>query len=240
MKQFPSIHTIDSAILYGLELASSLSVVLLSIGVVASMSNTLTDGWLLGSNIAISRAWIISQTVAMDTGLIVSIVRSFTLARSKRWLQCSLYAVLSVLLLSTTAIVSNIESIQQTLDITLEKAYTYSPIPLVWLVSMRSLCVILLIVVHALKYVSADSTPIPAMVADVPIEQPEQPVQITEEEERPKALPSPKKRTVPSDNLERVRVYMAEHQNARVRQVAKDLTLGISTANKWMRQLTRE
>jgi hypothetical protein len=131
MKPPIAIEKIDSAILYGLELASSLSVVLLSVGVVASMSNTLTDGWLLGSNTAISRTWIISQTIAMDTGLIVSIVRAFVMAKHKRWLQCSLYALLSVLLLSTTAIVSNIESIQQTLGITLEKAYTYSPIPLI-------------------------------------------------------------------------------------------------------------
>ncbi|HEU5379956.1 MAG TPA: hypothetical protein VFV38_31425 [Ktedonobacteraceae bacterium] len=246
MQQFTSIQKIDSAILYGLEIASSISVVLLSVGVVASMSNTLTNGWLLGSNVCISRTWIISQTVAMDTGLIVSIVRSFTLARSKHWLQCSLYALLSVLLLSTTAIVSNIESIQQTLGITLEKAYTYSPIPLVWLVSMRSLCVILLIVAHAMKYVSADSSPdqtalVAASEAQTPTEQPAQPepeIEITEEKpEQPKALPAPKKRTPSGDNLERVRVYMTEHEGASVRQVAKDLSLGISTANKWMRQV---
>ena len=178
MKAFTTIQKLDQAIFYGMELASSLSVVLLSVGVVASMSNTLTNGWLLGSNIAISRTWIISQTVAMDTGLIVSIVRSLLLAKSKQWLQCSLYALLSILLLSTTAIVSNIESIQQTLGITL-----------------------------------------------------------TEEQPKPKALPAPKKRTATGDNLERVRVYMAEHQGASIRQVAKDLELGISTANKWMRQV---
>lgn len=246
MKAFPTVQRLDQAIFYGMELASSVSVVLLSVGVIASMSNTLTDGWLLGSNIAISRTWIISQTIAMDTGLIVSIVRSLLLAKSKQWVQCLLYVVLSVLLLSTTAIVSNIESIQQTLGITLEKAYTYSPIPLVWLVSMRSLCVILLIVAHAMKYVNTDSSPTTSMAVAVPIEetpeeapieQPEQPITITEEKLKPKALPAPKKRTANSDNLERVRVYMAEHQGASVRQVAKDLELGISTANKWMRQL---
>lgn len=245
MQQFTSIQKIDSAILYGLEIASSISVVLLSVGVVASMSNTLTNGWLLGSNVGISRTWIISQTIAMDTGLIVSIVRSFTLAKSKRWLQCSLYALLSILLLSTTAIVSNIESIQQTLGITLDKAYTYSPIPLVWLVSMRSLCVILLIVAHAMKYVSADSSPNEtAPVAATAIEppaQPEQKIEVTEEkEERPKALPSPKKRTATGDNLERVRSYKAEHESASVRDVAKALGMSISTANKWMQRVSKE
>lgn len=249
MKDFLTIQKLDQTILYGLELASSVSVVLLSVGVVASMSNTLTNGWLLGSNIAISRTWIISQTVAMDTGLIVSIVRSFTLARSKHWLQCSLYALLSVLLLSTTAIVSNIESIQQTLGITLEKAYTYSPIPLVWLVSMRSLCVILLIVAHAMKYVSAGSSPdepmaVAALEVETPIEQPAQPepeIEITEEKpEQPKALPAPRKRTAGNDNLERVRAYKADHPKASVRQAARDLNLSISTTAKWMRQSVTE
>lgn len=249
MKNFLTIEKLDQTILYGLELASSVSVVLLSVGVIASMSNTLTDGWLLGSNIAISRTWIISQTIAMDTGLIVSIVRSFTLARSKRWLQCALYAALSILLLSTTAIVSNIESIQQTLGITLERAYTYSPIPLVWLVSMRSLCTILLIVAHALKYVSTDRSPdetapvaesVAAPSAPV-VEQPEQPVTVTEEKvPAPKALPAPKQRTANRDNLERVRVYKAEHPRASVRQAARDLNLSISTAAKWMRQSATE
>jgi hypothetical protein len=244
MQQFTSIQKIDSAILYGLEIASSISVVLLSVGVVASMSNTLTDGWLLGSNISISRTWIISQTIAMDTGLIVSIVRSFTLARSKHWLQCSLYTLLSILLLSTTAIVSNIESIQQTLGITLEKAYTYSPIPLVWLVSMRSLCVILLIVAHAMKYVSADSSPNETVpMAATPIEQPNKPekeIEVTEEKPaKPKALPAPKNQAATNDNRERVEAYIAEHKDddkkPTVREVAKALGMSISTANKWMR-----
>ena len=61
-----------------------------------------------------------------------------------------------------------------------------------------------------------------------------------QQQESPKALPSPKKRTANGDNLERVCAYMAEHQGASVRQVAKDLEPGISTANKWMRQLARE
>lgn len=43
MQQSTSIQKIDSAILYGLEIASSISVVRFSVGVVASMSNTLTD-----------------------------------------------------------------------------------------------------------------------------------------------------------------------------------------------------
>jgi hypothetical protein len=67
---------------------------------------------------------------------------------------------------------------------------------------MRSLCVILLIVVHALKYVSSDSSStkslaVSAPEAETPIEQSEQEVNVTEEKPaRPKALPAPKKRTL--------------------------------------------
>jgi len=52
-----------------------------------------------------------------------------------------------------------------------------------------------------------------------------------------KALPSPKKRTATSDNLELVRLYMAEHQGASACQIAKDFEPGISMANKWMRHI---
>jgi hypothetical protein len=84
---------------------------------------------------------------------------------------------------------------------------------------MRLLCVILLIVAHALKYVSTDSTPsgpiaVAASVKEMPIEQPEQPVTITEAQPKPQALPTPKRKRIQRanvDNLERVRVYLLDH-----------------------------
>jgi hypothetical protein len=42
MKHFTSIEEIDTAILYALELTSSISVLLLAFGLIASMANVLT------------------------------------------------------------------------------------------------------------------------------------------------------------------------------------------------------
>ena len=55
MKQFPSIEKLDTGILYALELASSISVLLLAFGLVASMANVLTKGAILTDNISMQR-----------------------------------------------------------------------------------------------------------------------------------------------------------------------------------------
>ena len=51
MNQFHSIEKLDTAILYVLELASSLSVLLLPPGLIASMANLLTKGSVLTDNL---------------------------------------------------------------------------------------------------------------------------------------------------------------------------------------------
>src|SRR5258708_39832179 len=119
MNQFPLIRKVDSSIIFALELMSSLSVILLSFGLILSMSNVLTNGAVLSDSPAMSHIWAIGQTVALDTGLSGAVYRVFVLARRKQYVQMSLYLVLSVMLLSTAVIVSNIESLQQTLNITL-------------------------------------------------------------------------------------------------------------------------
>ncbi len=92
MKQFRTIEKLDTGILYSLELASSISVLLLAFGLIPSMANVLTKGSAL---------------------------------KVKTWL----YGLLSVLLLFTAAIVSNIEAVQQTLNVTLDTTYVYVFIP---------------------------------------------------------------------------------------------------------------
>src|SRR5260370_40885275 len=53
----------------------------------------------------------------------------------------------------TAAIVSNIESVQQTLNLTLESAYLHVFIPVELLIWIRSVAIVLLIVAHALRHV---------------------------------------------------------------------------------------
>src|ERR1700688_651794 len=115
MNQFPSISKLDKAILYSLELASSLSVLLLAFGLIASMANVLTKGSVLTDNLFMQRVWAWTQCIAIDASVAGTIIRMFRYHAQRERVKCILHAFLSVLLLFTAAIVSNIESVQQTL-----------------------------------------------------------------------------------------------------------------------------
>jgi len=153
MKQFTSIEKLDTGILYLLELASSISVLLLAAGLIASMSNVLTQGMLLSDSKAMQIAYAISQSVAIDAGLGTTIIRTFRYYQEGEKVKTWLYGLLSVLLLFTAAIVSNIEAVQQALNITLQQAYIHVFIPIEALIWVRSITVVLLIVAHALRHV---------------------------------------------------------------------------------------
>jgi hypothetical protein len=55
MKQFHTIEKLDTGILYALELAASISVLLLAFGLIASMANVLTKGSVLSDNLIMQR-----------------------------------------------------------------------------------------------------------------------------------------------------------------------------------------
>jgi len=57
MKQFTTIEKLDTGILYTLELASSISVLLLAFGLVASMANVLTKGAVLTDKPIMQQIW---------------------------------------------------------------------------------------------------------------------------------------------------------------------------------------
>src|SRR5437588_2076099 len=153
MKHFASIEKIDTAILYAFELASSLSVLLLAFGLIASMANVLTKGSVLSDNLIMQRVWAWTQCIAIDASVAGTIIRTFQYFQQKERLKCCLYALLSTLLLFTAAIVSNIESVQQTLNLTLESAYVHVFIPVELLIWIRSVAIVLLIVAHAIRHV---------------------------------------------------------------------------------------
>src|SRR5258708_38705743 len=135
MKQFSSIEKLDRSILYALELASSVSILLLAFGLIASMANVLTKGVVLSDNIIMQRIWAATQCVGIDASVAGSIIRRFQYHQEGEKVKTWLYALLSVLLLFTAAIVLIIESVQQTLNITLEKAYIHVFVPVEALIS---------------------------------------------------------------------------------------------------------
>ena len=65
MKQFTTIEKLDTGILYALELASSVSVLLLAFGLIAS-TNVLTKGAILTDNLIMQRIWAVTQCVGID------------------------------------------------------------------------------------------------------------------------------------------------------------------------------
>ncbi len=156
MKRFASIEKIDTAILYALELTASISVLLLAFGLIASMANVLTEGSVLTDNLLMQRVWAWTQCVAIDASVAGTIMRTFRSYARRERVKYILYGLLSVLLLFTAAIVSNIESVQQTLNITLEAAYVHVFIPVEALIWIRSLVIVLLIVAHALRHVQRE------------------------------------------------------------------------------------
>jgi glucan phosphoethanolaminetransferase (alkaline phosphatase superfamily) len=233
MKQFSSIEKLDTAILYVLELASSLSVLLLAFGLIASMANVLTKGGVLTDSLFMQRVWAWTQCIAIDASVAGTIIRTFRYHHQHERVKTWLYALLSALLLFTAAIVSNIEAVQQTLNITLDSAYTHVFIPVEALIWIRSVAIVLLIVAHAVRHVQLEEKP--SVQKKHTSVQPKPTVvnEMVKEEivqgEQPKALPAPK-----AGNYERVKAYMADNPNATARTVGKALGMSATTANKWM------
>jgi hypothetical protein len=235
MKQFTTIEKLDTAILYVLELASSLSVLLLAFGLIASMANVLTKGGVLTDSLIMQRIWAWTQCIAIDASVAGTIIRTFRYHHQRERVKTWLYALLSGLLLFTAAIVSNIEAVQQTLNISLDNAYTHVVIPVEALIWIRSVAIVLLIVAHALRHVQLEEkqsvrekrTPVQPKLTVVN--------QTVVQEDEQKALPAPK--PVQNDNYERVKVYMVDNPKATARTVGKALGMSATTANKWMNRV---
>ena len=265
MKQFQSIEKLDTAILYALELASSVSVLLLTFGLIASMANVLTKGSVLTGNPIMQRIWAWTQCVAIEASVSGTIIRTFRYRAAGETVRTWLYGLLSVLLLFTAAIVSNIESVQQTLNLALDAAYVHVFVPVEVLIWIRSIAIVLLIVAHALRHVQLERTgnsvtqlsqSLSSLVLSPEVIETLRTLlsQTTVSEETPNtpSLLSSKREQGTNgaqeaskgneggqraNNYERVKVYIATHPEAKVRDVAEALSISVSTANKWMNRV---
>lgn len=156
MKHFSSIDKLDTGILYILELASSISVLLLAFGLIASMANVLTQGAVLTDHLWMQQIWAWTQCIAIDASVAGTIIRTFRFYNEGEKIKFFLYGLLSLLLLFTAAIVSNIEAVQQTLKITLNAAYIHVFVPVEALIWIRSIAIVLLIVAHAMRHIKLE------------------------------------------------------------------------------------
>jgi hypothetical protein len=83
------------------------------------MANVLTKGQVLTDHLWMQQIWAWTQCIAIDGSVAGTIIRTFRFYHEGEKVKTWLYGLLSVLLLFTAAIVSNIEAVQQTLNITL-------------------------------------------------------------------------------------------------------------------------
>ena len=83
------------------------------------MANVLTKGQVLTDHLWMHQIWAWTQCIAIDGSVAGTIIRTFRFYHEGEKVKTWLYGLLSVLLLFTAAIVSNIEAVQQTLNITL-------------------------------------------------------------------------------------------------------------------------
>ncbi len=109
------------------------------------------------------------QCIAIDASVAGTIIRTFRYHTEGEKVKTWLYGLLSALLLFTAAIVLNIESVQQTLNLTLDAAYIHVFIPVEVLIWIRSVAIVLLIVAHAMRHVSGQK---PAGDREAPAQQP--------------------------------------------------------------------
>ena len=86
-----------------------------------------------------------------------------------------------MLLLFTAAIVSNIEAVQQTLNITLDSAYLHVFVPVEALIWIRSIAIVLLIVAHALRHAQIAKPQEETMVAPAQVIERQPPFVLTPE-----------------------------------------------------------
>ena len=97
MRQFATIEKLDTAILYTLELASSLSVLLLAFGLIASMANVLTKGDVLTNNAIMQQVWAWTQCIAIDASVAGTILRTMAYYKQREWGKAGVYTLLSAL-----------------------------------------------------------------------------------------------------------------------------------------------
>ncbi|HEY6541724.1 MAG TPA: hypothetical protein VIZ18_12335 [Ktedonobacteraceae bacterium] len=256
MKQFQTIEKLDTGILYALELASSISVLLLAFGLIASMANVLTKGSVLSDSAVMRQIWAWTQCIAIDASVAGTIIRAFHYHHEGEKVKTWLYGLLSVLLLFTAAIVSNIEAVQQTLNVTLDSAYSHVFVSIEVLTWIRSISVVLIIVAHSMRHVQIARTPQEQPPAQPQETQPPQLVISPELLETLRVLLSQPQTTVTeeqpartllltegqqeTDNGERVKAYLAEHPHAHLREIAAALSISVTTVSKWRTRIQGE
>jgi len=135
-------------------------------------------------------------------------------------------------------IVSSIESIQQTLNITLSNAYGHVFIPIEGLIWVRSITVVLIVVVHAVRHVQVDKTTVRSQeVVTEPVHKEEQEqIVVREVRTEQKTLPAPALQKLRAEeNRKKVKAYIADYPEEKAKEIVIALSLSLPTVRKYMK-----
>ncbi len=243
MRQFNSINKIDTAILYILQLIASISVLFLAAGLTTSVANVLTGGEVISGSEIGKQFYAWSQAIGIDSAIPGVIMTLFTYYQRRSWGRATVYSVLTILVLFTAYNVSTVESIAQTLGLSLDKAYTVgSLVSVTSLVSIRTFCVLLLIVAHALKHVQEEQTiqepkpvkPVIVTTVDSVQSTSQAPVKLVDTSKRTRKV------TPINEKEDEVRRFLDTHPDVSAREVSRQLHMSATWAAKLVKKIRAE
>lgn len=236
MHTFKSIEIIDRGILYVLHFIASISVLFLVAVMTTSVANVLTAGHVISNSEVGKQFYAWSQAIGIDSSIPGVIMALYGYYTQKNWGRVAVYTVLTALALFTAYNVSTVESIAQTLNISLDTAYTSgSLVSVVTLVQIRMITVLLLIVAHALKYVQ-DKEPVQTVqpkpktikpIVVVPV------VKSVQEERTPTPITVKKEQRSDTKYFEPIKAFLATKPNASLREIKAAVGCSVTTAGKW-------
>lgn len=138
--EFSTLVKLAKGIRYIQEALAILSGFLLMIGLVFSMSNILTDS-LLNSIPGAQVVWAVSQAIAVDANLLLTWARAAKAFREKQWGAFAFLAFIGTVLLIVAAAVTDLESTQQALRISLAQAAQVFGLSIQSIIHIRSVVV---------------------------------------------------------------------------------------------------
>lgn len=240
-KAFRALDKLSSGIHYIQAAIASISGLLLLLGLVTASTNLLTKDWLFGTWPWLQYAWAFDQAIAVDANLALIGLLFFNALDNKDWGKLVVYTVIGGMLLFVAAVIMDIESVRQALDISLAAASVKVHVSLELLTQLRSWVVVLLVIVGGrsttmlFQQKQAEPIPDPEPVVSQPDPVSTSTVQVPE--------PKPTKsngHTPAEDKYQRYLEYVTVNPGASIPELAKQIGVVPSTISNYRRKQRKE
>lgn len=149
---FKSLDWLRNAIRYLLEVIAALSVLLLTLGLVSASWNFLDKDHIFGNAPVLQSLWGLDQALAIDANLPLVFVFLFAAVKHRDWIKVGIYAVIGGMLLFVAAIILDMESLRQALNIGFDAAALQVHVSIGVLTQVRSIATIGLVAMSGLTW----------------------------------------------------------------------------------------